>query len=750
MRTQGRDVRQLVIRRRSAAGVAAVLAVIGSLSAAGPATAGSFQVRSCLAARGGDYNAVAFAGGRSSRRMLIKRSCSAFGRGERGLITGNKVARRRLRKNEYAGVIFWAPPGTRIVRFDWSGKLRRGDCGFTVELYAVRPRARPRYIKRAAAGRDCPGRKAHSSYAPPRAHRLGSATALVQRVICRSRHGCSASRLTMLATRYAKAYITDFTRPGVRILGGGLASGRWVRGEQAVRYTAGDNVGIRSARLLLFGVRQVSRAGRPCNYARRGPCPNGPGTLSVLTPGALADGVHWLLLEVQDAAGNVSGARTRALVDNTAPARVAVWPEWGEGWRRNNVFAVRWTNPPERHAPIVAAFTRMCSSSTTVCHERRHAGASISRIARLAVPAPGEWTLSVWRQDAAGNASRGHASVPVRLRYDPDPPQLAFEHPAATDPTRVSVLVNERISGLAGGEIEIHRVGTTSWRTLATRRSGTRLVARINDSQLPAGTYQLRSRARDLAGNEASTYSRLDGAPMVLRLPLRFQAVMTAGIVRARTVPRYVRRRGRRRLVRRRVRRLVPDARVRLGRRARVAGRLTNTDGQPISGATVYVFSRSGLATESLAGVAATDRKGRFSYRLRATRSRLLRFIYLGTPLALPAQRQVSVRVPATSSLRVSRRRARNGQAVTFQGRVRSLPIPSGGKLLEMQAFFRSKWRTFSTVRTDRRGRWRFRYRFGGTVGRVRYRFRAWLPEEAGYPFERGRSRRVSVTVRGS
>jgi hypothetical protein len=274
-------------------------------------------------------------------------------------------------------------------------------------------------------------------------------------------------------------------------------------------------------------------------------------------------------------------------------------------------------------------------------------------------------------------------------------------------------------------------------------------VGRIDDSRAPAGVYQFRSLAKDRAGNESSTTSRIDGRPMVLRLPIRFESLMSAGIVRVRTVRKRVRRRGRPRVIRRRVRRLVPAARVRFRRRVRVSGELTNVDGEPFRGATIYVYSRSVTAPEAMIGLVTTNRNGRFSYVARGTSSRVLRFVYLGTSLALPAQREVTLRVPAISTLRASRRHARNGQTVSFRGRVRSRPIPATGKLVEIQAHFRGRWRTFSTVHSDQRGRWRFRYRFGGTVGRVRYRFRALLPAEAGYPFETGRSRTVSVIVRG-
>src|SRR5215211_4729353 len=737
--------------RRGRLRTAILLASVGvAIVAAEPAHAGVFQLRSCMAARTEGYDSGAFAAARSSSRMVIRRSCNPFGQGERGLVTSNRVARGRLRRNEHASVVLWTPPGTRIVRFDWSGKLRRSDCGFTVELYAVRPGQAPAYIRRARAGRNCPSaRRADASYAPPRPYNLGSATALVQRVICRSKQGCSASRLTMLATRYALAYVADVTRPGVRVLGGGLASGRWVRHVQGVTYTAGDNVGIRSARLVLGG-RQVSKATRTCNFARRGPCPNGPGSLGFDTRNLLPrEGRQPFRVDVQDAAGNLSSASGNALIDNTPPARVDLTVGGGQSWRRANSFSVHWTAAPERYAPVVAALARLCPNGGGNCRQSRYARAGIGGIAGIGVPAPGTWRLSVWRQDAAGNAASGYASVPVLLRYDPEPPTLAFERQTVADPTRISAQVRDRVSGIAGGEIERRRVGTSAWQELATHREGARLIARIDDSRLPSGTYELRSRAFDQAGNESSTHFRLDGAPMLLRVPIRFESVLTAGVTRKRTVRRRVRRHGRRRVVKRRIVTLVPAGRVLLGRRVRVRGKLANADGQPIIGATVYVFSRSAASGESFVGTATTSGAGRFSYSARATSTRTIRFLYLGTRLALPAQREVVLRVPAFSTLRASRRRARNGQAVTFRGRVRSFPIPAIGKLVELQAHFRGHWRTFSTVRTGSDGRWRFRYRFGGTVGRVRYRFRAVLPAEGGYPFETGLSRTVKVTVRG-
>jgi hypothetical protein len=86
------------------------------------------------------------------------------------------------------------------------------------------------------------------------------------------------------------------------------------------------------------------------------------------------------------------------------------------------------------------------------------------------------------------------------------------------------------------------------------------------------------------------------------------------------------------------------------------------------------------------------------------------------------------------------------GRPVLFQGRV-GRPIPRHGKLVEVQAHFRGRWRTISAVRSRRDGRWRFRYTFRTTGRPAVYRMRARVPVEAGYRFAAGASRPVRVTV---
>jgi hypothetical protein len=736
-------------RRRIARVLCAFSGALAFLALApSPAQAGAFAVTSCSEGA----NAVdsgAYVGRQSSGRMVIKRACNIFRRGRTGMITANRVRRGRVRRGEYARLVMTAPPGTVLTGIRWSGSARRSDCGWALEMFGARPRQRARYIANLpAAGRCRLSGSARAAGRPrPRSYSLGASTRIEQRVVCRARRGCSTSRLTSLETYQSKVTVVDVSRPLIRITGGGLASRRWVRGTSDVRFAAYDNVGISGEALLVGGYARTSRL-RRCDGSRTVPCPNGPGGLAFDTARA-PDGVHPASVFLRDSAGNVAAAGFTAYLDNSPPGRVNVVLEGGQGWRRTNSFAARWGNPRERFAPIAGAHYVLCRTGTASCLTAHRSRPGLSSLPGLAVPGPGDWSLALWRFDSAGNSNRAVASVPVRLRFDPEPPRPAFEPPTLSDPTRVALLVSDRVSGLARGEIELRRVGTSTWQSLDVRREGSRLIGKIDDSRLPAGQYELRGRAFDQAGNEASTLRRIDGSPASLTLPLRFPSVLTGGIERRRVVRRVIRQRGKRRRVRRRVVQLVPTRRVTLGRQTGIRGRLTNVDGQPIGGAQIFVLSEVAGGPRALTGVVTTGPDGSWTYTARASQSRVLRFAYLGTSLILPSELQTSLLVPASSSLGVNRRRARNGGSVVFRGRMRSLPLPVTGKLVEMQAFFRGRWRTFSTVRTNKEGRWRFRYRFGGTVGRVRYRFRARLPAEAGYPFETGASRVVSVTVRG-
>ena len=141
---------------------------------------------------------------------------------------------------------------------------------------------------------------------------------------------------------------------------------------------------------------------------------------------------------------------------------------------------------------------------------------------------------------------------------------------------------------------------------------------------------------------------------------------------------------------------------------------------------------------------------GGFRFTVPRGPARLFRFRFPGSPTVRGATAVVDAQVRAASTFEASSSNVVNGEYVRFRGRLKGGLIPPGGKLVELQVFTRRRWRTFALPRADARtGRWAFDYRFEAVRGHVRFRFRARIRQEAGYPFHTGISREVPVSVHG-
>src|SRR4029079_12945154 len=149
-------------------------------------------------------------------------------------------------------------------------------------------------------------------------------------------------------------------------------------------------------------------------------------------------------------------------------------------------------------------------------------------------PAPGDYRLFVWLEDAAGNPRESNAAISVPIRFDPEPPDLAFLAPDPADPLRVVVNALDRHSGMADGEIEMRETGTATWHGLPTKLEGSQLVAYVDDERFRRGAYEFRARGADHAGIEASTGKRTDGSAAMLRLPARVDTRLVVGVPRRR------------------------------------------------------------------------------------------------------------------------------------------------------------------------------------------------------------------------
>ncbi len=722
------------------------------LAAPRPARAGEFTIASCQA--NGEYSSAAFQNF-ANRGMKWRRACNPLGPGLRGLVTANVAQEGHVPVGSQSAFVLEAPPQTTISTLRWSGYAHRRDCRYALQLYAVRSDGSSTALKNVRANQGCPRPQEAqaSSWPRPRSYLLGGATRVVQRVICigaAKAQFCSAKGQNFLETFTAEATVVDNTTPAVAVTPGGpLVAGEWVSGAQSLSYEASDNTGVRSVQAWVAGVASEV-ASRPCDYTQRIPCPSGPGQIKLDT-NKLPEGTQQLHLSASDAAGNpAESAPVTVRVDDTPPGAVAVAVEGGEAWRNHDSFALGWQNPEEAdRAPITAAHWKLCRVGGGECETGTATGPGVSSVSGLAVPGPGEWEAQMWREDAAGNTRADDASVPVRLRFDPEPPELGFEPTSAQDPDRVAVHVADKVSGVAGGEVELSRVGSGVWQPLATQLEGDELVTRIEDASLPPGEYQLRGTATDRAGNQASSESHLDGSPMKVTLPLRTPTSIGASVEVSHVERKVVHRHHHRHIVRHEVTERGAKETVAFGTKARFAGRLLDKAGNPLAGASVAVYQQVPEEAEDQVATLTTGAEGGFAYEAEAKSSRRLRFVYSGTPTTLPSEGSAELLVHGTGTLKVKPARVLNGGSVTFTGKVEGRPLPGNGKLVELQVRLSHEWSTFRTIRSGPDGKWSIEYPFKRTCGVEHFRFRARLPGEAGYPLEPGHSRTVTVTVRG-
>jgi hypothetical protein len=142
-----------------------------------------------------------------------------------------------------------------------------------------------------------------------------------------------------------------------------------------------------------------------------------------------------------------------------------------------------------------------------------------------------------------------------------------------------------------------------------------------------------------------------------------------------------------------------------------------------------------------------TDPAGRIEVRVPRGPSRTLRLSFAGDSLLLPASGKVAIRTAARVRLRVTPGVVPAGRGVRFAGRLRGGHIPRAGKIVEVQALVGAGWRTFATVRSDRRGRVRHTHRFAPTSAGRTFYFRLRVRRETAYPYETGTSRAVAVRV---
>jgi len=323
-------------------------------------------------------------------------------------------------------------------------------------------------------------------------------------------------------------------------------------------------------------------------------------------------------------------------------------------------------------------------------------------------------------------------TVQAVVRVDMTPPEAAFDPTRdPEDPELVRVSAEDTDSGVSSASIEIRPAGSdANFTALSTSGEDGQYQARVPSDELAAGAYELQVTVRDRAGNRAVGDETQTGNPMILKLPLKQPARLTSTLAKGKLI-----------------------RRARYGTRQYVAGRLTS-DGIALANQTVRIIETYSSGSRSAPTVheLTTDGDGRYRFRLPAGPSRTVEATFGGTPKLSPATGPaLRLNVKGKVRLRIKPRKLYNGGITRMRGSVGfkgALP-PARGKLVAIQFFdpSRHKWRPVEVLRTNRRGRFHYTYRFRTISSAQRIIFRASALPEAGWPYLPSTSKPRSVIV---
>jgi hypothetical protein len=400
------------------------------------------------------------------------------------------------------------------------------------------------------------------------------------------------------------------------------------------------------------------------------------------------------------------------ITDQQAPTVKPAGPLLAAGWRRpSDVLTYDASDSTGIRSARLEIGGRTARAGRP-CDYRRPAPCSNVAGGRIAVPAgiaDGSLAARIVAEDAAGNPT----VVQRTVKLDGTPPTAVLERASGRS---IVISLTDASSGVAGATLEVRKNSTEPYRTLAAKVENGRLTAKLDRGR--ASSIDMRVTVRDAAGNVTQgNPTRLSAASA--KVGRRFRRVRSGRV------------------------------KVPFGRVATLRGRLTLSAGQSFGGQTIVATAavRRRGAHPTPAGTAVTDRRGRFSLRVPAGPSRTYRLVFNGAGGALGVARGVSVRVPASSTIRATRTRVSGRTRVRFSGRLRNRGqrIPGRGLVLVLQGREQGRWRTFEDTRTNSKGRWHAGYTFSGRPGR--YPIRVRIRRQSSYPFELGYSRALTVRV---
>jgi hypothetical protein len=171
----------------------------------------------------------------------------------------------------------------------------------------------------------------------------------------------------------------------------------------------------------------------------------------------------------------------------------------------------------------------------------------------------------------------------------------------------------------------------------------------------------------------------------------------------------------------------------------------------PIRGARVVIATIGGPGTAAINSLAQTALDGSFSYRVPTGPDRTLKFSYtaFSDDPGPSASASAAIRIRPRIKLRITPHSSSNEHTIHWAGTVAGGPYPPEGVALDVEVQEGRSWRIFDQVVANRKGGFRYSYRFHATGEATTYTFRVALPHTGaqGYPYTPGASNTIDVHV---
>jgi hypothetical protein len=454
-----------------------------------------------------------------------------------------------------------------------------------------------------------------------------------------------------------------------------------------------------------------------------------------ITLGTLPEGETYARVVAVSGSGVPSPVASVVFRSDATLPRVSlqgVPPEWSDGPVRLSTFASDELSGMASAGPT-GPFTAIAVDGAPPAIA---AGDSVSTW----VSGSGVHKVASFARDAAGNVADGSLDGPAQttatVRIDEEAPRVLFapaQDPA--EPERIEATVSDPLSGPSSdrGSIGVRQVGSHGrFEELPTRVVGKRLIAHWDSDSYPRGKYEFLATGYDRAGNSAIGSERERGAKMVLVNPLKTQVQLEDGF------------------------RGGPKRRISFGHGMPFGGRLRSISGAPLGGQEITVTETfaPGSQPARRTTVVRSKADGTYSLQLAPGPSRDVSAAFAGTrTLTRASGESVHLGVLASVHFRASAKVAKIGGApIVFSGKVAragTAPFKEGLPVELQFRYLGAGWSGFRTVQTDRRGHFRYAYRFSDDDSRgVRFQFRANVKGREGWPYEPAFSRPIAVTGR--